>query len=53
MMPQNTRYVKIEGGNHAQFGWYGSQRGDNEARITREEQQRIVVEETVGFLEEI
>jgi len=52
-MPPGTKYVEIEGGNHAQFGWYGSQRGDNEARISREEQQRIVVEETVGFLEEI
>lgn len=52
-MPLNTRYVMIEGGNHAQFGWYGSQRGDNEARITREEQQSIVVNETVEFLNDI
>ncbi|MBS3781970.1 MAG: alpha/beta hydrolase [Candidatus Thermoplasmatota archaeon] len=53
MMPQETKYVKIEGGNHAQFGWYGDQRGDNEASITREEQQSIVVNETVSFLNEI
>ncbi len=52
MMPPGTRYVMIEGGNHAQFGWYGSQRGDNEARISREEQQTIVVETTVEFLNE-
>ncbi len=44
-MPNNTTYVKIDGGNHAQFGWYGDHRGDGEATITREEQQRIVVEE--------
>lgn len=50
-MPPGTRYVMIEGGNHAQFGWYGSQRGDDEARITREEQQSIIVRETVKFLE--
>jgi len=52
-MPVNTSYVKIDGGNHAQFGWYGEQRGDGEPSITREEQQRIVVEETVKFLEKI
>ncbi|MEF8835316.1 MAG: alpha/beta family hydrolase [Candidatus Thermoplasmatota archaeon] len=52
-MPPETRYVMIEGGNHAQFGWYGSQRGDNEAEITREVQQSIVVEETVKFLRRI
>jgi len=52
-MPPGTDYVLIEGGNHAQFGWYGSQRGDNEASITREEQQRIIVGETVDFLDEI
>jgi len=52
-MPSETRYVEIEGGNHAQYGWYGSQRGDNEAKISREEQQSIIVEETVEFLEDI
>ncbi|MFP4002054.1 MAG: alpha/beta hydrolase [Thermoplasmata archaeon] len=52
-MPPNTRYVMIEGGNHAQFGWYGSQRGDNEAEISREEQQRIIIGETVKFLNDI
>jgi hypothetical protein len=29
--------VSIEGGNHAQFGWYGPQEGDNPATISREE----------------
>ncbi|MFW5953643.1 MAG: alpha/beta hydrolase [Candidatus Natronoplasma sp.] len=52
-MSPKTRYVTIEGGNHAQFGWYGDQRGDNDAEITREEQQRVVVEETVKFLADI
>ncbi len=52
-MPSNTTYVKIDGGNHAQFGWYGDQSGDGEATISREEQQRIVVEKTAEFLEGI
>ncbi len=49
-LPPDTRYVEIEGGNHAQFGWYGDQRSDNEASISREEQQDIIVNETVKFL---
>ncbi|MNP78228.1 hypothetical protein D3C76_1757890 [compost metagenome] len=38
-MPGNTVYLSIEGGNHAQFGSYGKQKGDGEASITEEEQQ--------------
>jgi len=30
--------VAHEGGNHAQFDWYGPQRGDNPATISRSEQ---------------
>lgn len=40
----------IEGGNHAQFGNYGAQKGDGEATITREEQQRVAVEEITKFI---
>lgn len=49
-LPSDTEFVKIEGGNHAQFGWYGDQRGDEEATITREEQQQVIVDSTVEFL---
>lgn len=38
-LPGNTVYFSIEGGNHAQFGSYGKQKGDGEASITEEEQQ--------------
>ncbi len=34
---------EIVDGNHAQFGDYGVQEGDGEAKISREEQQRIAV----------
>jgi hypothetical protein len=37
--------VRIEGGNHSQFGWYGFQPGDRWASISREEQQAVVVRE--------
>ncbi|MFW6144591.1 MAG: alpha/beta hydrolase [Candidatus Natronoplasma sp.] len=49
-LPPDAELVAIEGGNHAQFGWYGDQRGDNEATITRVKQQRIIVDKTAGFL---
>jgi pimeloyl-ACP methyl ester carboxylesterase len=42
--------VKIEGGNHAQFGNYGPQKGDAAASISAEEQQDIAVDVIVGFI---
>ena len=42
--------VLIEGGNHAQFGNYGKQKGDPDATISSEEQQRIAVEAIKDFL---
>ena len=46
----NTRYLAIEGGNHAQMGWYGPQGGDGQATISREAQQAQVVDATVELL---
>jgi hypothetical protein len=43
--------VKIEGGNHAQFGNYGKQKGDPDATISAEEQQTISVNAIVKFIE--
>jgi hypothetical protein len=43
--------VVIEGGNHAQFGNYGKQKGDPDATILSEEQQDIAVEAIKEFLE--
>lgn len=42
--------VVIEGGNHAQFGNYGFQKGDEVATITREQQQAETVLAIVNFL---
>jgi len=50
LLPGDTQWVAIEGGNHAQFGWYGPQAGDGTASITREEQQRQIVEATRKLL---
>jgi hypothetical protein len=53
LLPADTQYIPIEGGNHAGFGWYGPQAGDGEATISREEQQDQVVQATVDFLKEV
>ena len=51
LLPSSTVRVEIAGGNHAQFGWYGDQAGDNAATITRETQQNLIVTATVQLLE--
>lgn len=43
--------VEIEGGNHAQFGNYGPQRGDLPAAISAQEQQAQTVAAIAVFLE--
>ena len=53
LLPMDTHYVVIQGGNHSQFGDYGLQPGDNEATITRADQQKQVVDATAQFLKEL
>jgi predicted alpha/beta-hydrolase family hydrolase len=50
LLPADSNWVAIEGGNHAQFGWYGPQSGDNTATINREEQQRQIIDATRALL---
>ena len=38
-MPKEYTEICIKGGNHAQFGDYGVQKGDGKAEISRKEQQ--------------
>jgi dienelactone hydrolase len=49
-MPADARWIKIDGGNHAQFSWYGRQTSDNPATITREVQQRQAISATLSLL---
>jgi hypothetical protein len=49
-LPADTTYVVIDGGDHAQFGWYGPQAGDNPAEISRDDQQAQTVQATVDLL---
>jgi dienelactone hydrolase len=50
LLPGDTTFVSIEGGDHAQFGWYGPQSGDNPATISREDQQNQIVQATLDLL---
>lgn len=50
LLPEDTQFIRIEGGNHAQFGWYGDQPGDAEAAITRTDQQDQALRPTLELL---
>jgi hypothetical protein len=50
LLPADTLWIEITGGNHAQFGYYGPQSGDLEAEISMDEQQRMIVEGTLAVL---
>jgi hypothetical protein len=53
LLPDSTRYIELDGGNHAQFGSYGPQKGDSPATITAEQQRASAVSATVGVLERV
>jgi hypothetical protein len=52
-LPADTVRVELSGGNHAQFGWYGTQSGDNTASISRQQQQDLTVQATLQMLEDL
>ena len=50
LLPPTTKFVEIAGGNHAQFGWYGPQAGDNPTTISRDEQQKQLIAAIIELL---
>lgn len=52
-LPDSAQVITIEGGNHAQFGSYGPQAGDQAADISAEEQWAQAVAATVQFLDSL
>ena len=52
-LPDGTSLKVIEGGNHAQFGDYGPQKGDGTAAISRDEQQRQAAASILKLAEEL
>ncbi|KRN99289.1 alpha/beta fold hydrolase [Companilactobacillus kimchiensis] len=49
-LPNNTIYEQISGGNHAGFGNYGKQQGDNAATISNAKQQNIISQLLINWL---
>lgn len=43
LLPADSREMRIDGGNHAQFGSYGRQKGDGTASISAKEQWETTV----------
>jgi hypothetical protein len=53
LLPADTDWTPIEGGNHAQFGLYGAQAGDGEPQVSATEQQARTVAATVDLLQRL
>ncbi|SDD76127.1 Alpha/beta hydrolase family protein [Paenibacillus sp. UNCCL117] len=53
LLPASTQYAELEGGNHAQFGSYGPQKGDQAAALTPDAQQLQLVEMMAAWLGQI
>jgi pimeloyl-ACP methyl ester carboxylesterase len=53
LLPADTRWVPIEGGNHGQFGWYGNQPGDLPAAISRHDQHAQIIAATLQNLQSL
>lgn len=51
-LPEIAKFLKIEGANHCQFGYYGFQMGDDKATISREQQQKETLNVIVSFINE-
>lgn len=53
LLPSDTLYVEVKGGNHAGFAHYGDQEGDGKALIDRIEQQDFIVDQITEFLKDL
>jgi hypothetical protein len=53
LLPAAAEWAPVEGGNHAQFGWYGDQPGDNPAQISRQQQTDQAVQATLEMLKKL
>lgn len=53
LLPAQTRWVRVEGGNHSQFGWYGFQPMDRRPRIPAAEQRTIMTQAILDLLQAV
>lgn len=52
-LPNNTDYEVIKGGNHGNFGSYGLQKGDYKATISNKQQQNMIANKLIKWLNTI
>lgn len=52
-LPNDTIWVKIDGGNHSQFGYFGTLLGDGRAEISHEEQQGMTISAILSMLNDV
>ena len=52
-LPADTIFAEVNGGNHAQFGDYGTQSGDNVAYIPLDRQITQTAEQTLELIESV
>jgi pimeloyl-ACP methyl ester carboxylesterase len=53
LVPDNTKFIPIEGANHAHFGDYGPQKDDVNALISINEQHEIVTKIILEFIADL
>ena len=53
MLPATATFIEIDGLNHAGFGDYGRQSGDNEATIDRPEARAAITAALTQWLAEL
>lgn len=51
-LPDGAEFVEIDGGNHAYFGVYGEQSGDNQADISIKKQQETIIDTITHWIKE-
>ena len=50
LLSSEATLYEVKGGNHAQFGMYGTQDGDGKSTISAKEQQDELIKETLKWL---
>lgn len=50
LLPAGTTWIRIEGGNHSQFGWYGFQPGDRRAAVSAEAQRAAMIHGVLALM---
>jgi pimeloyl-ACP methyl ester carboxylesterase len=53
LLPEDTRYIRIEGGDHHQFGSYMVNPDERHATISRESQHEQIIRATLELLQHV